>query len=164
MNIKSDSHRTIWYSLSLVLMHLYTNIHAATHCCCSQVRCRTPKELEEGISLDISRQLEAELLNNHEELRHVRPSCKGIPALVRKLISIQKARLEKCLPEIISQVRSTLKLFVSACAMSSAMPDVIFRPVCPALQRTTHSRQFCHQFVSKCMYVFSQIQYFMLET
>ena len=51
--------------------------------------------------------MEAHLFNTHEELNKVRSSCKGIPALVEKLISVQKGRLEKCIPDIFAQVRGT---------------------------------------------------------
>ena len=51
--------------------------------------------------------MEAHLFNTHEELKKVRSSCKGIPALVEKLICVQKDRLEKCIPDIFAQVRGT---------------------------------------------------------
>lgn len=76
---------------------------------CVAVRCRTPQELEEGVSLTAARKLEAELFNTHEELKHVMPSCKGLPALVEKLICVQKDRLEKCLPNIFAQMNESIE-------------------------------------------------------
>ncbi|GMH36208.1 hypothetical protein BSKO_04076 [Bryopsis sp. KO-2023] len=68
------------------------------------VRCRTQKELEEGISLQDVRMREELLFETDPELRDVQPHCRGISTLVDKLVDIQKERLIEQLPRIVKQL------------------------------------------------------------
>lgn len=68
------------------------------------VRCRTPKELEEGITLKEVRMREELLFETDPELRDVPAHCRGISTLVDKLVEIQKERLIEQLPRIVKQL------------------------------------------------------------
>ncbi|GMH43911.1 hypothetical protein BSKO_11845 [Bryopsis sp. KO-2023] len=75
---------------------------------CVAVRCRSQRETEEGMTLKEVEEVERELFTDHPDLRNISASCQGIPALVRKLVAIQRERLIEQLPKIIHQLEEKI--------------------------------------------------------
>ena len=88
-----------------------------------QVRCRTPEELQEGISCGESREREQRFFSEHPELKHVGEEFKGIPALSRKLVQIQDQCIQSHLPTLQKEVTPEVKLLSwSAAVILSSVP------------------------------------------
>lgn len=81
-----------------------------------QVRCRTPEELQEGISSEESRDREQRFFREHPELKHIGEEYKGIPALSRKLVQIQDQCIQSHLPtlqkEVIGSTAAALQIVI----------------------------------------------------
>ena len=81
-----------------------------------QVRCRTPEELQQGISSQESRETEQRFFREHPELKHIDEEYKGIPALSRKLVQIQDQCIQSHLPtlqkEVIGATTAALQIVI----------------------------------------------------
>lgn len=81
-----------------------------------QVRCRTPEELQQGISSQESRETEQRFFREHAELKHIGEEYKGIPALSRKLVQIPGQYIQSHLPtlqkEVIVSTAATLHIVI----------------------------------------------------
>ncbi|GMH43921.1 hypothetical protein BSKO_11855 [Bryopsis sp. KO-2023] len=86
------------------------------------VRCRTENETDAGITLEQVRQAEEELFRTHDELKHVDDSCKGVSALLQKLVAVQRGRLISHLPKVLHQVDDQLKVQKE---IIDKLPDVL---------------------------------------
>ncbi|MES1909396.1 MAG: hypothetical protein MHM6MM_002142 [Cercozoa sp. M6MM] len=75
---------------------------------CVAVRCRSQSEIEEGVSMDDVRRLEAELFTTRSELKHLQPESKGIPALARLLASLQLRRVQDTMPALARCIKEAL--------------------------------------------------------
>ena len=82
------------------------------------MRCRTPEELQEGISAEESREREQKFFREHAELKHIDDDYKGIPALSRKLVQIQDQCIQSHLPTLqkeVITVKQCVDAFLSLC-------------------------------------------------
>lgn len=70
-----------------------------------QVRNRTPDEVEAGVSAADAREAEAALLDTDPRFSKLTDDQRGIDALVRKLVALQRERVLLCLPKVEEQVR-----------------------------------------------------------
>ncbi|GMH34642.1 hypothetical protein BSKO_02503 [Bryopsis sp. KO-2023] len=109
----------------------------------SQVRCRTPEETDEGATLEQVQQLEEELFRDHNELKHVDDSLKGVPALLQKLVEIQRKCLTNHLPEVRRKVDKQIRLEKETL---DKLPDVIENEDDALAEAKDCVRNICEEF------------------
>lgn len=96
-----------------------------------QVRSRTGQELKAGITSLQARDKEAELFENHPELKNVAAEYKGVPALSAKLVQIQAERIQSHLPALQKQVTmqsAAVSASTVSCTTCRSMSTVLSRP------------------------------------
>lgn len=70
-----------------------------------QVRCRTQEETDEGMTLEEVSRAETSMFTTNQELQQLPRDKQGIPALIKKLATLQRHRLQEQLPKILDKVR-----------------------------------------------------------
>jgi hypothetical protein len=76
------------------------------------VQNRSQKEIERNVPVDEARRLEKSFFEKHEEFGACvqdNPSLFGVESLTHKLSQILFSRIEECLPQIISEVKSLFR-------------------------------------------------------
>jgi len=76
---------------------------------CVAVLNRTPEQIEENVPFSKMRQLEQKFFKHHKAFQHVPAEYLGCDQLIKRLVSIQQARIRSMLPGILDDLKNQIQ-------------------------------------------------------